>query len=140
MLINEIKSIPAKSTKPELRKFGITIGIFLGLLAGYLFWKQYDSAVNFAIAGGAMLTIGLILPILLKPIYIGWMSFAVVMGFFMTRVILTLIYGICFVPAGLVIQVLGKDPLREKIEPHKESYWIKREKKVFDPKTAENQF
>jgi len=38
MLLDEIKSI--KGTKSELRKFGVTIGIFLLVIAAWLFWKQ----------------------------------------------------------------------------------------------------
>ena len=88
----------------------------------------------------AFLFFGLVFPLILKPIYILWMSFAVVMGFIVSHIILSLIFGLVFTPAGLLIRLLRKDPLDEKINPQAESYWIKRERKPFDPHTIERQY
>ncbi len=138
MRLDEIKSI--KGTKPELRKFGLTIGIFLLILAGWLFWKQRPSFPYFAYAGGGLVLAGLILPVLLKPIYKMWMSFAVVMGFIMTRVILTVIYFGMFTPMALAAKLLGKDLLDEKWDKKAGTYWVKRPATPYDPKSAENMF
>ena len=138
MLLNEIKSI--KGTKPELRKFGLTIGIFLLLIAGFLFWKQRPSFPFFAYVGGGFALLGLIAPILLKPIYKVWMSFAVVMGFIMTRVILTVLYFGMFTPIALLTKLLGKDLLDERLDKNATTYWVKRPATKFDPKSAENMF
>jgi len=138
MLLDEIKSI--RGTKPELRKFGLTIGIFLLLIAGFLFWKQRPSFSYFAYIGGGLALLGLIAPILLKPIYKVWMSFAVVMGFIMTRVILTVLYFGMFTPISLLTKLLGKDLLDERLDKNAASYWVKRPASTFDPKSAENMF
>jgi hypothetical protein len=138
MLLDEIKSI--KGTKPELRKFGFTIGILLLLIAAWLFWKQRPSFPYFAYAGGGLVLAGLILPALLKPIYKVWMSFAAVMGFIMTRVILTILYFGMFTPIALTAKLLGKDLLDEKWDKKTGSYWVKRPAATYDPKSAENMF
>lgn len=138
MLLNEIKSI--KGTKPELRKFGLTIGIFLLLIAGFLFWKERPGFPYFAYIGGGFALLGLIVPILLKPIYKVWMSFAVVMGFIMTRVILTILYFGMFTPIALIAKLLGKDLLDERWNKNATTYWVKRPVTTFDPKSAENMF
>ncbi|MFQ5628521.1 MAG: SxtJ family membrane protein [bacterium] len=140
MINQEIQSLKARCTPKELRKFGLTIGIFLGVVAGFLFWKEKPAAEYLAYIAGAFLLAGLFVPMVLKPIFLGWMSFAVVMGFFMTKVILFLLFSLVFAPAGLVIRILGKDPLHQKIDRQKESYWIKRDRKPFDPASAENQY
>lgn len=138
MLLDEIKSI--QGTKSELRKFGLTIGIFLLVIAGFLYWKQRPSFPYFAYVGGGFALTGLVVPILLKPIYKAWMSFAVVMGFIMTRVILTIIYFGMFTPIALVAKLLGKDLLDERLNKRATTYWVKRPATTFDPKSAENMF
>jgi len=140
MIKQEIQGLKARCTSKELRKFGLTIGIFLALLAGLLFWKEKPASVYVAYIAGAFLLPGLLAPMMLKPIFIGWMSFAIVMGFFMTRVILFVLFSLVFAPAGIVLRILGKDILNQKIDRQTDSYWIKRERKAFDPAHAENQY
>jgi len=138
MLLDEIKSI--KGTKPELRKFGLTIGILLLVIAGFLYWKLRPSFPYFAYVGGSFALAGVVVPILLKPIYKAWMSFAVVMGFIMTRVILTILYFGMFTPIALIAKLLGKDLLDERLNKNATTYWVKRPATTFDPKSAENMF
>lgn len=140
MIKQEIKNVKAQCNPKELRMFSLTLGIFLGLIAAFLFWKEKGAVEGFAFIAGAFLLLGLVLPIALQPIYLGWMSFAVVMGFFMTRIILSLMFCLVFAPAGIMIQILRKDPLHQKIEVQRDSYWVKREHKRFDPVTVENQY
>lgn len=138
MLLDEIKSI--KATTREARKFGLTIGIFLLVIAAWLFWRQRPSFPYFAYAGAGLALAGLILPVLLKPVYKVWMSFAVVMGFIMTRVILTIIYFGLFTPIALAAKLLGKDLLDERWDKNAGTYWVKRPATTYDPKLSENMF
>ncbi len=140
MLKEEIKTVLNISDKKELKKFGYVIGIALGLLALLLFWKDKSAAIYFAYIGGSIFFLGIVYPIALKPLYISWMSFAVVLGFFMTRLILSLLFIVIFTPAGIVIRLLGKDPLNQKIEKQKSSYWLKRDRKPYDPDSTEKQY
>lgn len=138
MLREELKSL--HGTKAELRKFGLTIGIFLLFIAGFLFWKGRPSFPYFAYTGGGFVLLGLAVPMVLKPIYKVWMSFAVVMGFVMTRVILTVLYFGLFTPIALITKILGKDLLEEQWDKNATTYWVKRPPTTFDPKSAENMF
>jgi hypothetical protein len=140
MLLDEFKAVLGRSQKREWRKFGITMGIFFGVIAGFLFWRGKVSAEYIGIIAGLFLLGGLLLPVVLKPVYIGWMTLATLIGFIMSRLILTLLFTLVFTPVGLVMRILGKDTLSEKIEPECNSYWIKREPDSFDPKTIENQY
>lgn len=138
MLREEILSL--KATTPELRKLGLTIGIFLLVIASFLWWKQRPGFPYFAYAGGGVILLGLAAPILLKPVYKAWMAFAVVMGFMMTRVILTILFFGLFTPISLIAKLLGKDLLEERWEPNATTYWVKRPATNLDPKSAENMF
>ncbi len=138
VLLEEIKNI--KSDKKELRKFGLTVGVVLLLIAAFLFWKERSSSIYFAIPGGALIVLGAIVPLVLKPIFIAWMTFAVIMGFIMTRVILTILYFGMFTPIALVLKVLRKDLLEEKWDKNSTSYWVRRKPEPYDPASTERMF
>lgn len=125
MIIDDIKKI--KSDKNELRKFGITIGIVLGLLGGLLWWRGKDSYFILLSISAGFILLGVITPIALKPLQKVWMTLALVLGWVMTRVLLSLMFFLLFFPIGLLARVFGKDFLDEKFDPGAESYWISRD-------------
>ena len=138
MLLEEIKGI--KSTIPEVRKFGFTIGAVLLVIGGLLLWKEKPSFWYFGAAALTFAALGLIAPIILKPVFRAWMTFAVVMGFVMTRVILgVMFYGI-FTPVSLLLRLLRKDLLQQQIDQTATSYWIKRPRAKYEPQTSERMF
>jgi hypothetical protein len=137
-IIAEIKEI--KSTKKELRNFGLVVGGVLIAIGAFLFWKERPAHPYFLIVGAVLVVLGLILPAILKPLQKVWMGFAVVMGFFMTRVILTILYFLVLTPLGLVARLTGKRFLELRPDKAKKSYWNKREAKPFDKKEYERQF
>jgi hypothetical protein len=140
MIFAEIKSVVAQAHTKELRKFGITMGVFLLLVSAFLWWKESSAAIYAGYIAAAFILTGSALPILLKPVYIGWMSVAVVLGFFMTRVLLTLIFGLVFTPVGIFTRIARKDLIDQKYDPSADSYWIKRDRESFNRKSAAKQY
>jgi hypothetical protein len=138
MLIEEIKNI--KSGKSDLRKFGITFGIVLGLLAGALWWRGKDSYSLFVIISLVFFFMGLFVPVVLKPLQKAWMAIAVILGWFMTRIILSILFYLVFTSIGLISKLAGKRFLDIKLNDTLQSYWIYREPKPFDRKNYERQF
>lgn len=140
MLEQEIKHIAKTTESKEFRKFGLTIGIFLLLIGGILFLKGNSNFKVVMLIGGGFCGFALVLPILLRPFFIIWMSFATMLGFIMTRVILSIVYYILFFPIGLVLRLSGKHQSQEDIDKNAESYWILRDKKEYHPSDSEKQF
>lgn len=138
MLLEEIKNI--KSGKSELRKFGITIGIVLGLLGGLLLWREKDNYTYFLLLSTVFIFLGLVLPILLKPIQKAWMTFAVILGWFMTRLILSILFYVVFTSIGLILRLFGKQFLDLKMDNSKKSYWNYRKTGEFKKSDYERQF
>ena len=119
-MLEEIKNI--KTGKKELRSFGYTIGIILFIISSVLFYYDKSSYHIIAYVGGGFIVLGIIIPILLKPIYIVWMTFAVMLGWVMTRVILSIVFYLIITPIGLITKLLGEDFLAlKKVES--DSYW-----------------
>lgn len=139
-MLDEFKYFINIKEKKEFRKFGLTVGLFLLIVGAILYWFDLNFIIPVLLIGSLLTLLGLILPILLRPIYIIWMSFAVIAGFIMTRLILTLIFYLIFSPVGVLLRILGKDLLEQKIDNSAETYWRSRKIKPFDPRTAENQF
>ena len=137
-MLDEIKHI--KTGKKDLRSFGVTIGIILLLVAGFLFYKEKESFQIFLYISGTFIGLGLIIPIILKPIYIVWMVFAVVLGWFMTRFILSLLFYVIITPIGLVMRTFGKDFLDIKKQSVQGSYWNQRDSNLEKNQNYEKQF
>ncbi|MEE9543029.1 MAG: SxtJ family membrane protein [Thermodesulfobacteriota bacterium] len=138
IIIEEIKAI--KSTRKELRNFGLVVGGVLFAIGAFLYWKERPAHPYFLIIGGVLAFAGLILPSILKPFQKVWMGFAVVMGFFMTRVILTILYFAVLTPISIAARIFGKKFMELKIPEEKESYWNIRDVKKLDKKDYERQF
>lgn len=138
MILDEIKEI--KESKKDLRKFGLTIGIAFLLLAVLLFITKKNSFPYFGTIGVLLIIIGLAVPGILKPFNKIWMSLSIILGWIMTRVILTILFYFAITPIGLLVKLFRKDFLDLKIDKSKNSYWQKREKKKFDPVDYERQF
>ena len=126
MLLEEIKNI--KSEKKDLRNFGLTIGIALGVLAGFLWWRGKDTYPVFLIAGSVFILLGLVLPPVLKPLQKIWMTLSVLLGWLMTRVIRSILFYFVFAAIGGIPRLFGKQFLNLKIDRSKQSCWIKRVK------------
>jgi hypothetical protein len=138
MLIEEIKNI--KETKKDLKNFGITVGTILILIAGLLFWKQKESFLYFGILGALLISAGLIKPVFLKPLNKAWMTLAILMGWVMTRVILTILFYLVLTPTAFIAKLFRKNFLELKIDKSRSTYWIKREKRNFTHDDYEKQF
>ena len=138
MLLEEIKNI--KSEKKDLRNFGITFGVVSSLLGAALWWKGKDTYTICAILSIAFFFLGFILPGVLKPLQRAWMAFAVVLGFIMTKVILSILFYLVFTSIGLGARLFGKKFLDIKMNKSRESYWRYRQPKPFDKSNYEKQF
>lgn len=130
-IIAEIKEeIRAAYREPTSRDLTILAALFLvipGLIGSYLaFWKGSYSGYYW-IGVGAGLAVLRLIPPLFRRIYRIWLSFSVILGYFVSRIILTLIFVLVMIPTGIIMRLVGKDPMDRKWDPTAASYWIKRE-------------
>ena len=137
-MIEEIKNI--KSEKSDLRKFGIIVGIVLLIIAGFFFLKEKESFQLFLTIGTVLFVTGIVIPFTLKPIYWVWMVFSTILGWFMTRVILSLLFYVVFTPIGLIARLFGKQFLDLKQNHSQQSYWNMRTAETSNTQNYEKQF
>lgn len=113
-------------TARELRQFaGLVVPLF-GLLVGVLLWFKLDmkSTAAIVLAAAAVLsTLGLVRPGLLRPIYVGWVVAAYPIGWVISHLVIGVIFFLVVTPTGIVMRLLGRDPLHRQLEPERDSYW-----------------
>ena len=136
-MIEEFTSI--KSTRKDLKNFGFTIGFILLILSGFLFYKEKNLFVYFFCIGSMSIGLGGITPVVLKPIYKIWMIFAVIIGWIMTRVILSVLFFSIITTIGIFTRLIGKDFLSLKSRNQK-SYWNSRDREYELNQDYEKQF
>ena len=91
-----------------------------------------------AAAGGALVLLGTLLPTALRPLFRVWMLLAVVMGFVMTRVLLTAVFVLVVTPLAVLRRALGHDPMRRRRPDG--SLWIARPPSEDPRRTMERTF
>ena len=138
MLIEEIRQI--RESKKDLKKFGLTVGPVLIAIAAILLIKRNNSAAFWGCAGVLILVLSFAAPAVLKPLNRIWMSFSIVLGWIMTRLILIILFYLALTPMSIVARLLRKDLLDRRIDRSVKSYWQKRESKNIDAQSYERQF
>jgi hypothetical protein len=76
----------------------------------------------------------------MRPIHFVWMRLSQVLGWLSTHVVLTIFFYLIVTPTGLLMRLLGKDLLNQKIDKSVKSYWAKRDMSKYDPKHAAKTF
>jgi len=138
MWMDEFKDI--KSGKKELGEFGVLIGAILIVLADIGLWRGRGFFVYPLVLGLALVVLGLAMPQALKRPQRLWMQFALILGFVMNRVIMTLFFYAVLTPLSLTLRIMGKDILDERIDKSRVSYWNTREDGKRDKAYYENQY
>lgn len=137
-LREEFRSID--TSDQAVRRFGYLLVVIAVIAAAWLTyragWTPPRSALITLSAGGALAVLGRFLPGLLRPVFRLWMMLAVVLGFVMTRVILSIVFYVVVTPIGLVMRLAGRDPLSKKPDPSMDSYWISVRREAETPDQA----
>jgi len=134
--------VSAGSRWKEQRTFGIAVGCALGVL-GTVFWWHGGLATSLWLwpIGGALLVLGLIVPVVLWPLWKVWTTLVVpVINGLLTYVLMGVVFYIVVTPIAWVMALVGKDPIDRKIEPGRKTYWHPRSEKPFDPDQCRHQF
>ena len=137
-MYDDLKNI--RTDNKAIRDFGILIGIILLIIAGILFYKERESYELIIFFGIAFIGLGLGKPIILKPFYLVWMNFAVVLGWLMTRLILGLLFFVVVSPIGLISRLFGKEFLELKNSSLNSSYWNYKNSRRISHQNFEKQF
>ncbi len=130
-IIQEIKDeIRAAYRDPSSRDLNMLALLFLvipGVIGAYQLFLKGSRSGYVWMAVGLVLCLCRLIPPLFRLIYRLWLSFSVVLGYFISRILLTIIFFLVIMPTGLTMRLFGNDPMERKLDPAAPSYWQKKE-------------
>ena len=122
------------------RAFGLVFAAVFALVGA---WPVLDGAAPrwwALVIAGACGVLAVAAPGVLAPANRLWLR----LGLFLSRIVNPLVTGLVFylavTPIGIIMRLLGKDPLRLRIDPDVESYWIERRPPGPAPDSMSRQF
>lgn len=124
---------------PTNRSFGLVFCGFFALLALFPLLSGGSVRLWSAIVSATFGATALFLPSVLTPLNRLWMRFGALLHRIVSPIVLALLFFVVITPFGLVMRLLGKDPLKLRSEPV-QTYWIDREPPGPQPESLNNQF
>lgn len=120
MKFSEIEILDAKG----LRKFGFQTGSIFAVLFGLVFPLLFGFDLPIWPWGLAAILVvwALLHSPSLNPVYIVWMRLGVVMGWVMNKLVLTSVFVVIFIPIGLIMRIIRRDPLDRSFDEDAKSY------------------
>lgn len=91
-------------------------------------------------AGGLFLILALAWPTSLNRLNRLWMRFGLMLSRIANPIASAIVFFLAVLPTGLVMRLLGKDPLRLRLDPKATTYWISRVPPGPSPKTMSDQY
>ena len=55
-----------------------------------------------------------------------WFKFGLLIGSIVAPIVMAFVYFVTVLPTGLIMRLLGKDLLKQKLDKNSKSYWVKR--------------
>lgn len=106
--------------------FGLTFSLVLAIIAFYTFYFYNNNPFLLILISITLLFISIIYPKLLYVPNKIWLKFGMILGAIVSPIIMFIIYFFVITPIGLMMKILGKDLLKQKINIQKKSYWTLR--------------
>ena len=131
----------AAEEKKHARRFGaFAFAAFAAVAALSHFRGHPHSPYIFGGLSAFFFIVRFIIPPLMLPVYKGWMTVAKGISWAMNHLFLAAAFFLVFTPAGLLMRLLGKDPMRRRFKTNAVSYWQLRKDEPEDSKRYEQRF
>jgi hypothetical protein len=121
-----------------LARFGFILG-GMSILLGLLLLVRHRTGLPLLVLGALLVIVGLFAPNALKYLHAVWIGLSLLIGWVVTRLILTIVFFLVVTPIGLLQRLAGGSPLELGFRSAATSYWRSR-KKHFDAADYRNQF
>ena len=108
------------------RNFGIVFSIVFLLISLYPLLKSGDIRVWSLVVSFIFLILGIINSKILSPFNKLWFKFGLLLGKFVSPLIMMIIFFFVVTPIGILMRLFRKDVLNLKFNNKKETYWIEK--------------
>jgi hypothetical protein len=108
------------------KSFGIVFAIVFLIVALYPLLNSEGLRIWALIVSAVFLLLVFIAPKTLSLPNRLWFKFGMILGSIIAPIVMSLVYFITVLPTGLIMRLLGKDLLKQKLDKNAKSYWIER--------------
>jgi len=117
-------------SRRELLWFGGLLVPFSALVGALLRFKWGCPTAGLVawVVGGILVAVFFAVPAFRRPLYLGWMYAAMPIGMAVSFLLLAVIYYFVFTPMGLLMRLVGHDPMCRRFDRARRSYWVARPK------------
>ena len=105
----------------ELRRFAISMLVGFSLLGLFAAWRAKEMSTSSLVLWGIglLLAMAAFVPRLGRLAYLGVYLPTSIIGYFVSHVILVLMFFFVITPLGITLRLIGKDPLQQRRQKHK---------------------
>lgn len=122
------------------RSFGIVFAVFFAIVALLPLLNAHPLRMWALFVSVLFLVPALLLPQSLAPLNKLWAKFGALLHCVVSPIALGVLFFLVVTPTGLLMRLLGNDPLRLRLDRSAKSYWIKRAPPGPDAESLKNQF
>ena len=115
----------SKITVGSNKSFGIVFCIFFLIVSLYPLINGESIRLWSIILSGIFLILGLLNSRVLTPLNILWFKFGILLGRFISPIVMGLVFFLVVTPTGIIMRLFKKDLLKIKFSEN-ETYWIKK--------------
>ena len=129
-----------KTQLPSNKKFGVFFFKVFLLLAAYAYWKFWSDLALLAMIPSIFFAISAFFaPQILSPLNRLWYSLGLLLGKFVSPIVLGVIFFVLITPISLLTRLFGRDELKMK-KRSVQSYWVDRPPSSLPSDSFKNQF
>lgn len=109
----------------QVRQFSALCLLLAGLWAFRLAFADTVTRVDWLLAGAVATwsTLGLMFPVVMRPVYFVAILVTFPIGWVVSRLLLAVVFFAIITPIALIFRLTGRDVLARKVDPDCESYW-----------------
>ncbi|MDB4216484.1 SxtJ family membrane protein [Candidatus Pelagibacter sp.] len=109
------------------RNFGVVFFIFFLIVSIFPLFKDENIRIWAVVVAIIFLILGLLNSSVLSPLNRIWFKFGILLGSFVSPIVMGIVFFAIVTPTSLIMKVLGKNLLNLK-KDNKKTYWIERSK------------
>ena len=119
------------------KSFGVVFSIVFLIVAIYPLINSEGLRIWALIESAIFLLLAIVAPKILNLSNKLWFKFGILFGSIIAPIVMALVYFITVLPTGIIMRLLGKNLLKQKLDKNTKSYWIERKEPMV---TMKNQF
>ncbi|MCE5277772.1 MAG: hypothetical protein ABFD92_15710 [Planctomycetaceae bacterium] len=112
-------------TRKQLDQFGLAWLVFAGVWAAVAMWRWHSPAAASVLAALAVLVpaAGWLCPPIMRGAYLALTLAAYPIGVAVSTAVLAAVYFLVLTPIGLLMRLLGRDPMCRRFDRSAPTYW-----------------